>query len=93
MFRKFFYHWEAVFESITREKVEKQWNSRPAFFHMEIRLTRAPTRQLTPDPPSLRMQHSDFFLPTALRLVSVLASDVMFPSKWSFRLVYPRSRH
>jgi len=37
------------------------------------------------------MQHSDFFLPTTSRPVSVLASDVMFPSKWNFRLVYPRS--
>ena len=32
MFREFFYRWEAVPESITREKVEKHWNCRPAFF-------------------------------------------------------------
>jgi len=60
------------------------------FLRMEIQLE----RQLdgsSPIHPRSRMQHSDFFLPTTSRPVSVLANDVMFPSKWNFRLVYPRS--
>lgn len=67
MFHEFFYHWK------TLHYLRKSWKTlklRPAFFTYgdSTKQTWAPTRQLTPEPPYLRVQHtpiSSYQLPCA----------------------------